>query len=268
MAIATEAFIQQTRRVNVVKTSTGPKPTSMKNKLPIEINKADIRLLLGLSLFSIFSITLLAGRMYATGYLTFKFLVWNLFLAWMPLGFAAAANRVHGIAKRPWLALGFAAGWLLFFPNAPYILTDLFHLRPRGIPYWFDLLLILSFAVNGLLLGLASLFEIHSWLNRHYKAWIGWAVIGTALIAGGYGIYLGRYLRWNSWDIIKEPVALLQDTLRPLLHPFDNKETIAMTLGFAAFMGLCYLVLRNFGKDPYRKEEQYPVSKANGQAST
>lgn len=227
----------------------------MQRKLPFNLSTTDLRLLAGLGLFSIFSFTLLAGRIYATGTITFAFLVWNLFLAWMPLGFAAMANRIPFIAKRQWLALGFAAGWLLFFPNAPYILTDLFHLRPRaGVPYWYDLLLILSFATNGLLVGMASLFEIHSWLNRHYKAWIGWATISAALVAGGFGIYLGRYLRWNSWDILKHPGDLMNDVLQPLLHPFSNKETIAMTLGFAAFMGLCYLILRNFGKNAYSSE--------------
>lgn len=221
----------------------------MHRKLPFNLTKPDLRLLLGLGLFSLFSIALLAGRMYMTGTATFSFLIWNLFLAWMPLGFAAFANRVPFVSNRLWLGLLFAAGWLLFFPNAPYILTDFFHLRPRGtVPYWFDLLLILSFAINGLLLGMTSLFEIHSWLNRHFKAAIGWATIGVALVAGGFGIYLGRYLRWNSWDILQHPGSLIDDVLRPLLHPFSNKETIAMTLGFAAFMGLCYLILRNFGK--------------------
>lgn len=218
--------------------------------LPPRLRRNEWQLLTGLALFSIFSITLLAGRMYATGQHTFIFLVWNLFLAWMPLGFAALANRMPLVQRHQWMAIGLTGAWLLFFPNAPYILTDFFHLRPRaGAPYWFDLLTILSFAVSGLLVGLVSLFEIHSLLNRRFKAWVGWTLVSAALVAGGFGIYLGRYLRWNSWDIIQDPMALLNDVLAPILDPFANKEVIAMTLGFAAFMGLCYWVIRSFGND-------------------
>jgi len=216
----------------------------------LKLRRDEWQLLAGLALFSIFSIVLLAGRMYATGHKTFIFLVWNLFLAWLPLGFAALANRLPVVQRKQWLAIGLTATWLLFFPNAPYILTDLFHLHPRtGVPYWFDLLIILSFAVNGLLVGLVSLFEIHSLLNRRFKPWVGWSLVGAALVAGGFGIYLGRFLRWNSWDILKAPEALLQDVLQPILHPFANKEVIAMTMGFAAFMGLCYWVIRSFGNN-------------------
>ena len=211
----------------------------------LQITRRERRLLAIFLAFTAFCTALLFARMQFTGQGTFRFLLWNLFLAWLPLGFAAAAARIRPITQRSWLLLPCLAAWLLFFPNAPYILTDLFHLRTRpGTPLWFDTLLILSFAIHGLLLGLASLHEVHQVLLRRFKPFLAWTALGLAVTASAYGIYLGRFLRWNSWDILSHPEALLADTLQPILHPFQHKETIAMTIGFAVLMLLCYLTVQ------------------------
>jgi uncharacterized membrane protein len=198
-----------------------------------------------LSLFAAYSVILLIVRILLSGKGTYTFLCWNLFLAWVPLGFALLLNRWAAASRSGWLALALVGGWLLFFPNAPYILTDLFHLRPRaGVPYWLDLALLLSFGLSGLMVGLVSLHEVQQYLSRKFRPAVVWGMVGLAVAGGSFGIYLGRYLRWNSWDLMTHPRAVLADVAGPFLHPLAHKESVAMTLAFAALIMLGYLSMR------------------------
>ncbi|GAB5556712.1 MAG: hypothetical protein SchgKO_09250 [Schleiferiaceae bacterium] len=129
----------------------------------------------------------------------------------------------------------------MFFPNAPYILTDLFHLKLRLVmPLWFDLLLILSFAVSGLLLAAQSLHIMRKWL-RHYisVAWTELATVGYLFLTA-FGIYLGRFYRWNSWDLTTRPGELIYDVLIAFRHPFQHYDLWTFTLGVGAFLYLLY----------------------------
>ncbi len=149
------------------------------------------------------------------------FLPWNLFLAWLPLGFALATlhlGRRHGWRSwKPWAAAG---AWLVFFPNAPYIFTDLIHLRPAGDHrFWMDLIIILMFAWSGFLVGCLSLRLLHEAVARRHGGWAGWAFAASACGLAGIGVYIGRFLRWNSWDLLLNPVDLAVDLLGLLGHP-------------------------------------------------
>ncbi|MBP6739169.1 MAG: DUF1361 domain-containing protein [Leptospiraceae bacterium] len=137
------------------------------------------------------------------------------------------------------------AVWLLFFPNAPYILTDLFHLRLKSsMPKWFDLILILSFAWTGLVFGFLSLWDIEKILTKSLnQIWI--SIISISLLfIGSFGIYLGRYLRWNSWDIIGEPFNLLYDITDRLINPFDHPRTWGVTIFMGIFLNMIYWTFR------------------------
>lgn len=209
------------------------------------------------SLTTILCVTLVALRVQYTTRITFVFLVWNIFLALIPYIISTLLVLYHRHLGTFSLLVLFAA-WLAFLPNAPYILTDLFHLRPRpGVPYWYDLALILFFAWNGLMLGYASIMDIQSVFAARFRPWIGWCVAVGTLLLSGFGIYLGRYLRWNSWDIISSPKSLLHDITQRILHPLEHPHTYGVTIIFAAFLVLGYVLLVQFAHVYARKPESH-----------
>jgi uncharacterized membrane protein len=173
------------------------------------------------------------------------FLVWNLFLAWMPLAFAGMAGRLS-LSERAWgpRFYGAAMGWLLFFPNAPYIFTDIVHLtsRLRG-NFWVDLVMILLFAWIGCLVGFLSLHWMHGTVTSKRGRLAGWTFVVLSAGLSGLGLYLGRCLRWNSWDALLHPVLLAQDIGHWLRHPFSNATTAWFPALFATFVLACYLML-------------------------
>lgn len=205
-------------------------------------NKNQLMMILALS--SLLSILFLVIRIYLSARLSYIFLVWNLVLAWAPFVISLVLKNIESKTKSRVAFMGLFFTWLLFFPNAPYILTDLIHLKERNdIPLWFDLLLILSFAWNGLILGFSSLFEIHKLLNRKFKEKISWIIIFGLLFLTGFGIYLGRFERWNSWDIITNPIALMSNVANQIIHPIQHLHTFGITLFFSLFLIVSYLTL-------------------------
>lgn len=187
--------------------------------------------------FSALPLALAVARIVKTGHVTHGFVFWNLFLAWLPLGFAYLALRSRPAALR----LVFGSMWLLFLPNAPYLVTDLIHLRPANdIPILYDVVLLFSAALSGVALGAVSLHWMQAGVARALGRWPSHAFVLTTLVAAGFGVYLGRFLRWNSWDAILRPGAVAQDILDPLLHPVAHWQTWALTLLFAAVLACAY----------------------------
>ena len=172
---------------------------------------------------------------------TFFFLIWNLFLAWVPYWIALSLEYIYQQTSYKIVIILLLFIWLLFFPNAPYILTDLLHLRHRQpIPYWYDLMVLLSFAWTGLMLGLASLYEVQLFLQKHWSKTISWLFIMFVLPLSGLGIFIGRYLRWNSWDILTDPFGLFQDLVAILLNP-GNFYGSGIAVVSAVFLSIAYL---------------------------
>jgi len=175
----------------------------------------------------------------------FLFLNWNLFLAFIPWVLTSIAIIKPNIQKSRFTIFILLGAWLLFFPNAPYILTDLFHLRLKSsMPIWFDLVLILSFAWTGLLFGFLSLWDIELIMNKTInRTWVTIISIGL-LFLGSFGIYIGRYLRWNSWEIITQPVKLIYDIGDRIINPFEHPRTWGLTLFMGLFLNMIYWSLR------------------------
>jgi len=190
-----------------------------------------------------FTMFLLAVRIIVTGELTYIFLAWNLFLAWIPF---AISQNFNGVKNR-WKILFLVGAWLLFLPNAPYIITDFLHLRSRPpIPYWYDILLLFSAALNGLLLGLLSLLSVEKFLITRYGNRISGFIILSSFFLCSFGIYMGRYLRWNSWDIIINPDEIAGDILVRIFNPFDHFGTWSVTILFGSFFYVIYYSIKNF----------------------
>lgn len=197
-----------------------------------------IRLLSIAAVACLWCAVLLGFRLHWAANTKFVFLVWNLFLAAIPLGFALLLSKV----ERWRLAAPLISGWLLFFPNAPYVLTDLLHLRPRsGIPVWYDLLMLLSFALISLWLGFQSLQLVQAWIARKSSALMAWCFVAVSLFLSGFGIYLGRFLRWNSWDIVSNPVSLMGDIWERFADPLAHGQTWGVTMGFGGLLLVAYL---------------------------
>ena len=194
-----------------------------------------------LAFVSIFCFAFSVIRLLYTGSKLFLFLNWNLFLAFIPWFFSSLLIIYPSLRKKNLLVFLVLGIWMLFFPNAPYILTDLFHLKRNLVmPIWFDLLLILSFAWTGLMFGFISLWNIEKVLNGFIKK--NWVIfISTGLLfVGSFGIYLGRYLRWNSWDIIQQPLELVYDISDRVTSPYKHPTAWGMTILMGVFLNIVY----------------------------
>lgn len=185
--------------------------------------------------------SLLLCRLLWSESLWFKFMIWNLFLAAIPLGFSVLLPFV-----RRWVfALPLLVGWLLFLPNAPYMLTDLIHLRQRpGVPVWFDLLMLQSFALVALWMGFESLRLVQHWMEERSSKVFSWLFVFACLLLSGFGIYLGRFLRRNSWDILGNPKVLFNDILDRVINPMAHGSTWGVTFGYGGLLIVCYLAFK------------------------
>jgi uncharacterized membrane protein len=212
---------------------------------PYKFRLTVLMLLCGATLLSL---TLFRIRTIFSDSMDYAFLVWNIFLAWIPLGLAHAATVFSWRRKYILISLPFATFlWLLFFPNAPYILTDLQHLGvPKpGIPVWFDVLLLIWFAWTGLLLGMVSLFLMQDIIRREFGRITGWAFVFIVGILSSLGIYVGRFLRWNSWDMLFNPLQRLNEFAYYATHP--SLQSIIFISVFSTFFIFFYITIYAFG---------------------
>ena len=208
-----------------------------------------IAVIASLGLLTLFTLAMLGARMAYTGTGGHGWLAWNLVLAWIPFGVSLVlyARARAGASLRVLAPL--AALWLVFFPNAPYLVTDLKHVGSGGsVPLLYDVLLLSAGAWTGLLLGLTSLFLVHAVARRLVGAMSAWALVVGALTLSSFGIYLGRVQRWNSWDVVVHPAALASQLGGGLLHPVDYPRPIALTVLLTAFLLVSYLVLYSFAR--------------------
>lgn len=178
---------------------------------------------------------LLAVRTVWTRNFDYAFLIWNLGLAFAPLFFSA----LFLIPRSLPIKIAIASCWLLFFPNAPYLITDFIHLRTfTSGPIWMDIILLASCAAAGLAVAYTSLHHIHDDFVRANRPFLGWGLALATLLLSGFGIYLGRFLRWRSVDVITDPLSLAADIFERLLHPFTHYRAWGVTLAFSAFLML------------------------------
>ncbi len=206
-----------------------------------------IGIFLLLSLASILDVTLVVARMLYTDSRQYASLTWNLFLAWIPF---VLAYMAYVLSWRRWMVYllvpAFLFLWLLFFPNAPYILTDLQHLgEGYGVPIWYDVILLTWFSWTGVLLGVVSLYLMQEIVLRHFGRWIGWLFVLVVSGSTGLGIYLGRFIRLNSWDLFQAPQEVVEAIWGWLADP--SLRSTAFVGLYTLFFLFVYLTLYAFG---------------------
>lgn len=195
----------------------------------------------GLATFLCVALELYRERHY--GAYDYRFLLWNLFLAWIPLLVAVVVydcyRRGSGLAV---LAPGMLL-WLLFLPNAPYIVTDFVHLRwaPEPAQLWLDGLVLSAFAWTGVLLGFVSLYLMHAIVRHRFGARVGWAAVVVVLALTSVGVYIGRFLQWNSWDILVRPGHLLREIAPRLGDVPVVAHALTVTLLLTTGLAMTYL---------------------------
>lgn len=226
----------------------------------IKKHKNLISIFILLVVASAISLFLAAIRMSRSDSARYSFLLWNLMLAWIPFLFAGLAYALANVRKRILYLLVFvsAMAWLVFFPNAPYILTDFQHLSyvSDGIPVWYDVILIVWFAWTGLLLGIVSLYLMQEIIIRMLGKTASWAFVIVVSVLSSFGVYVGRFMRWNSWDIWHRPLALIQDIWDQLRHPLANKDTFVFTIIFSMLFLFIYITVTLVGNFAVERQKQ------------
>jgi uncharacterized membrane protein len=167
-----------------------------------------------------------------TGSPEWSFLAWNLALAWLPMLFALAAHAAHRASLPAAAVVSLSALWLLFLPNAPYLATDIIHVGRtwEAVPIWFDLLMVAAFGGTGLLIGYSSLYLIQSLVTERYGDLAGWTTAIAVFSLSSAGIYLGRVLRFNSWDPLTQPHAFVSIAHRRLSDPAAGNPDLYVLL--------------------------------------
>lgn len=201
---------------------------------------------------SLVCVGLIVARSWYSHTYHYWFLLWNLVLAWVPFVFAAIAHRLASTRRAILyvVIVGAALVWLVFFPNAPYILTDFLHLGSTGdiVPGWYDVLMLFWFAWTGLLLGVVSLYLMQEIVAQGAGALAGWVFVVAAAGLGSFGIYLGRFLRWNSWDLVRRPGPLADELLGRVTDPQTQPRLLGFTLLFALLFLFVYVAVYIFAK--------------------
>jgi uncharacterized membrane protein len=201
--------------------------------------------ILALVLSTLASIGLFAYGAWRNHSLEFNYLVWNLFLAWLPLVFAV---RLVSVLRRKlwssWEAMATSLLWLVFLPNSFYMISDFIHLEDvRRVDILFDTVMFTSFIYTGVALGFSSLYLIHLQFRRRFSSRTAAAWIAFTLLVSSAAVYVGRDLRWNSWDVLTNPGGVLFDISDRLIHPGQYPQMVVTVISFFVLLGSMYGLL-------------------------
>ncbi len=206
--------------------------------------------LLLLSIVSGLSVSLWVMRVVHMHDPNYFFMLWNLFLALLPVAVAEVLWELDRAGRLPgWLRLAGLGLWLVLMPNAPYMITDLMHLGGAAkSTIWFDSMMMFCFAMTGLLSGTYSWYVIHRLVRKNHGTLLAWVGVGASGLLISFGVYLGRFGRWNSWDLLTHPLglgrAIWQSTHDPLAQKLTISFTFVLLLVYVAFYS--YFELRKY----------------------
>lgn len=199
--------------------------------------------------FSLAGLTAVSLGLYIAGALQnhstlFSYLVWNLFLAWLPL--LTVVFLLRSLRKRVWSSwqpFSLTILWLVLLPNSFYMISDFIHIQDVARhDLLFDVVMFTSFIITAALAGFTSLYLVHAQLFRRVGLRTSSLLVGIILFLCSFAIYLGRDLRWNSWDVLINPAGILFDVSDHLIHPLQNAAMFTTTLSFFVLLGSFYMV--------------------------
>jgi len=211
-------------------------------------HKYKIGVFLLLSEASVICVILVVARITYSDTNRYISLIWNLFLAWIPFVLAYLAYIFSWRRSLMYFAIPtFTLLWLIFFPNAPYILTDLQHLSQGSnrVPLWYDVILLIWFSWTGMLLGIVSLNLMQEIIKRQIGRWVGWAFVFIVSVLSGVGLYVGRFIRLNSWDVLQNPGGTALNITDWLSDP--SLRSMGFIALYTLFFIFVYLTLYAFG---------------------
>jgi uncharacterized membrane protein len=220
-------------------------------------NRYSIAVFVLLNLACLIVVMLVVARMAYSDTGRHMGLVWNLFLAWIPFMLAYFAHLVSWRRSTLYFVIPVIAFlWLIFFPNAPYILTDLQHLgQPSaGAPLWYDVVIFIWFSWTGMLLGIVSPSLMQEIIKREMGRVAGWAFVLIVSVMTGVGLYLGRFVRLNSWDILQNPGEIASNI--PEWFGDPSRRSVGFIMLYTLFFIFVYLTLYAFGHVLNEKPER------------
>jgi uncharacterized membrane protein len=210
-------------------------------------NRYSIAVFILLNLACLICIVLVVARMAYSESVRHRGLIWNLFLAWIPFMLAYAAHAVSWRRSTLYFIIPLIAFlWLIFFPNAPYMLTDLQDLSRRAFdaPLWYDVIIVVWSSWTGMLLGVISLYLMQDIMIRLFGRVTGWVFVFLISALSSFGIYIGRFVRLNSWEILQRPGEVAQEILGIVIDP--SMRLAAFTILYTVFFLFVFLLLYSF----------------------
>ncbi len=212
-------------------------------------NKYKLAVFVLLTAASLMCVMLVVARMAYSSTSRYSGLVWNLMLAWIPFGLSYLAY-VLAWWRLPLYVIvpAFALPWLIFFPNAPYILTDLQHLGQASgaVPAWYDVIMLIWFSWTGMLMGVVSLNMMQEIIRRRAGRTVGWIFALAVALLSSMGIYVGRFIRLNSWDILSHPGVAATNIFDWLGDP--SLRSVGFIALYTLFFIFVYVTLHAFGR--------------------
>lgn len=218
-------------------------------KRPYVSARAKLGLALGVSSLASVGLWLVGAWSNHNNY-AFSYLPWNLMLAWAALLVAIWLEQLlHTRAWSSWYALAVTVLWLTMLPNTFYMISDFVHIQDLSrVDLLYDVVMFFSFIFNGVLLGFLSLFIVHFELLKRATERGAHTSVGIILFVASFAIYIGRELRWNTWDILTNPASLLIDVSDRVLNPREHPQVFTTTISFFVLLGSLYLVLWHITK--------------------
>ena len=173
----------------------------------------------------------------------FIFLIWNLFLAWIPFILSEQFKLMH--QRQWWQQVLIFFIWFIFLPNALYIVTDLIHLDAQStVPKWYDAVLLFTAATVSLIMAFVSLLRVERFLLYRFNERVVNGIMLAVLFFASFGVYLGRFLRWNSWDVISQPAGLFFSVLERLIFPLQHLHAWGITVLYTILFYLLYMTVK------------------------